>query len=90
MQPIADAIIQLKDAILALPAKSWFDYITLFFGGIAAIGVIYTIFKMRQELSHQNKMLIEAQNQKERENIIHKLNFFFGPLKALRAESKTL
>jgi len=45
---------------------------------------------MRKELTLQNKMLIEAQCQKERENITNKLNFFFGPLKALRAESKTL
>jgi len=91
MQAVADAIIQLKDAILTLqPTKSWFDYITLLGGVIAAVGVIYTIYKMRKELIHQNEMLIEAQNQKDRENIINKLNFFFGPLKALRAESKTL
>ena len=84
MESIAQAILSLKSG------PSLFDYITVVGAIIAALLAIFTIYKIFSEISHQRKQFIEAQNQKERENLTQKLNRFFGPLKELRSESKTL
>lgn len=51
---------------------------------------IFTAFKSWKDLSNQQRLFIEGQNLKERDDIRYKLNNFFGPMRELRAESRIL
>ena len=51
---------------------------------------IFMIYKSWKDIQNQQKLFIESQNLKERDDIRHRLNHFFGPMKALRSESRLL
>ena len=80
---IAEAISEIKLSIEALKGSTWSDIITLFAGIITPLGILFGIWKILKDISHQKQLLTEAQNQKEREVITNRLNLFFGPLKGL-------
>ncbi len=85
---IAKAIISLKEAVLQL--QGGFSWVDCIYKILLPVGVIAGIYSLLMEIRDRKKVLMEAQHQKERENIQKKLNFFFGPLKELGTESKLL
>jgi hypothetical protein len=51
---------------------------------------LFTVYKSWKDLSNQQRLFLEGQNLKERDDIRYKLNNFFGPIRELRAESRIL
>lgn len=71
---------------------AWYqEPITIFTFIIATVIVnLFTVYKSWSELRNQQRLFIEGQNLKERDDIRYKLNHFFGPIKELRGESRIL
>ena len=64
--------------------------VTIFLNLATTILNIFQIRKGWKELKNQDRLFIEGQNLKERDDIRYKLNSFFGPMIELRTESRLL
>jgi hypothetical protein len=85
-------IVQLPSPSPAPQSISWYqEPITIATFALATVIVnIVGIYKSWADLQNHQKLFVEGQNTKERDDIRYKLDNFFGPLKEIRVEARIL